>query len=136
MTSSIKVGNVIVEMPKGYSENISLHPEQKPIKAEKSDTPEPLETQPYIYRPNDPFQASIDEAHAIASITAQHQPWVKKTWFILFVIGPLLSIELGILASILTKPDANRWTTFLTAHAPIIPFWFLYYMIWRRKVKR
>lgn len=135
MVQRVQVGNVYVEIQGGESSPIQVAPKLPPIKAEKPEEPEPLEEPQYIYRPNDPFRASIDEARAIASITASHKPWVKKTWFVIFIIGPLVYAELYGLSQALNS-ESNPVLAFLGANALIIPLWLLYYLIWRRKVKR
>jgi hypothetical protein len=128
----IKAGNFYLELPKGSSLP-SVHPSAAaPPVAEKSDRPEALEESQYIYRPNDAFQSSVDEARAIASISASHKPWVRKTWFILFVIGPLVYAELFALALISRGEGVNSWKAFLSANAFIAPVWLLYYALWRK----
>lgn len=136
MNQRIKVGNVYVELRDGGGTSLDLTASARPLKAEKPDTPEPLEEPQYIYRPNDPFQASIDEARAIASIQSSHQPWVKKTWFVLFVLGPLVLGELYALALAGRASADDAWKAFLGANAIVLPVWLVYFSIWRRKAKR
>lgn len=136
MNQRIKVGNVYVELPEGGATPLDLAAGARPLTAEKPDTPEPLEEPQYIYRPNDPFQSSIDEARAIASIRSSHQPWVKKTWFVLFVLGPLVCGELYALALATSTPGSDAWRVFLGANAIVLPVWLVYFSIWRRKAKR
>lgn len=71
-----------------------------------------------------------------ASINTSHQSWVKKTWFILFVIGPLIYAELFALALIVNGHEVNPWRAFLSSNAVILPMWLVYYTIWRKKLKR
>ena len=133
MSSKIKVGNVYLEIPETTITAITSAPEARPITVEKSDIPEPLEAPQYIFRPNDPFQSGIDEARAISSISTSHKPWVKKTWFILFVLGPLLVIELMAI-NIALDPRADTVRAFLIANAGMFPFWLCYYLIWRKRM--
>lgn len=136
MAQRIKVGTVYLEVQEGAFAPLRdpINAEQT-LKAEKPETPEPLEDAQYIYRPNDPFQSSIDEARAIASITSSHKPWVRKAWFLIFVVGPLIYAELFALSLVLKNFTSSLWVTFAEANAFIIPIWLMYYSIWRRKVK-
>ncbi|UCV27191.1 hypothetical protein [Ferribacterium limneticum] len=134
MVKRMKVGNVYLEIPEGTASHIQVSPARQPVRAEKPEEPEPLEEPQYIYRPNDPFRASIDEAHAIASISSTQKPWVKKAWFIIFIIGPLLYGELHAL-SLAIADSASPWLAFLRANALVLPLWLIYFFIWRRKVK-
>lgn len=136
MNQRIKVGDVYLQIPEGSGAGIDLAPKAMAVKAEKPETPEPLEEPQYIYRPNDPFQASIDEARAIASIGTSHKPWVKKTWFVIFIIGPLVYGELYALSLALREQGPESWQAFVGANALILPVWLVYYSIWRRKVKK
>lgn len=135
MNQRIKVGKVYLEIQQAGSAPIDAFPGRLPIKAEKPEMPEPLEEPQYIYRPSDPFQSPIDEARAIASIGPSHKPWVRKTWFVLFVIGPLVYAELKALAAALRVDETERWSAFLGINALILPLWGIYFAIWRRKVK-
>lgn len=133
MSQRYKAGDFYLEVPAGSA--ISADPAAAQKKAEKPETPEPLEEPQYIYRPNDPFQSSIDEARAITSISHSHQPWVKKTWYVLFVIGPLVYAELFALSVFLGdggEYDAGR---FVLINMLVLPVWSVYYMIWRKKMK-
>ncbi len=136
MNQRVKLGNVYLELPEGESTSIELVPKAQQLKAEKPEDPVPLEEQQYIYRPNDPFRFYIDEARAIGSIGASHKPWVKKTWFVIFVIGPLVYGELYALALALHDDSGESWKVFARANAVIIPVWLAFYSIWSRKVKR
>ncbi|MBK8338304.1 MAG: hypothetical protein IPL03_17815 [Sterolibacteriaceae bacterium] len=134
MVQRIKVGEVYLELPQGAESSLQLVPTNRVTKAEKPEEPEQLEEQQYIYRPNDPFGASIDEAHAIASIGTSHKPWVKKTWFLIFIVGPLFYGEFFALSQVIFNPTFP-WQSFLGANAFIIPLWLIYFSIWRRKVR-
>lgn len=133
MVQRVKIGKVYLEMPEGATP-IQAVPKWQPVKAEKPEDPEPLEEQQYIFRPNDPFRSSIDQARAIASINSSHKPWVKRAWFLLFIVGPLVYAELHALASALHE-HVSAWQAFLGSNALIIPLWLVYVFIWRRKVR-
>ncbi len=136
MTQQLKVGDAFLELPAGSEVAFSPALDAARITAEKPETPEPLEDKPYIYRPNDPFQAQIDEARAIASIDASHKPWVKKTWFVLFVIGPLVYAQLLALSLTLEESGWEWFMLYLGANTIILPLWLVYYSIWRRKARK
>jgi hypothetical protein len=132
MTQRIKVGNVYFELPEG-TEHVLDPAAQRIIKAEKPETPEPLEEQTYIYRPNDPFQSAIDEARAIASIGSAHKPWVRKTWFVLFVLGPLSYLVFFALAAAQHLSGWPLLRSVLGGIGLMMPMWLIYFSIWRRK---
>lgn len=131
MSRPAKFGNVYLALPE--STTVEPVPPRGIVKAEKPQTPEELEEQPYIYRPSDPFQSAIDEAHAISSIKTNHKPWVKRTWFFLFVIGPLIYGELYALSLSMNQTGNEAIKSFLGANLLIIPIWLIYFAIWRRK---
>lgn len=136
MGSKIKIGGVVFEVPEGSSASAPPPDNTPPPQASKPDTPEALEETPYIYRPNDAFQSVVDEARAIASISSEQKPWVIKTWFILFVLGPLVYGQLFALAF---AQHQHGWTwirTIASVNLLILPLWSIYYGIWRRKVKK
>lgn len=113
-----------------------LGPRPQPVTVDIPATPAPREEPQYIYQPNDPFRSGIDEAHAVASISAAHRPWVRTTWFILFIIGPLVYVELFALATALRETGAEAWKTFFVLNVVLFPTWLIYFSIWRRKVRR
>lgn len=136
MGSKIKIGDVVFEVPEGSSASAPPAEDSPTLQASKPDTPEPLEETPYVYRPNDAFQSVVDEARAIASISSEQKPWVIKTWFILFVLGPLVYGQLFALA---LAQHEYGWTwirTIAGVNLAILPLWSIYYGIWRRKVKK
>jgi len=135
MSKKIKVGEVYLSISATTTTAITPAPVTRQITAEKPETPEPLETQPYIYRPNDPFQSGIDEARAISSISHSHKGWVKKTWFLLFVAGPLLLIELRAL-SLALSPGEDAVQAFLLVNMTLFPPWLCYYLIWRKRMRK
>lgn len=134
MVQREKIGNVYLEIPESITKTIQAVPKQQPLKADKPDEPEPLEEPQYIFRPNDPFRAPIDEARAIASITSSHKPWVKRAWFLIFIVGPLLYAELYALSLVLGEA-VSPWKAFFVENAFIMPFWLVFFFIWRRKVR-
>jgi hypothetical protein len=133
MSQRIKAGNFYLDIPTDGT-SLDNHPgAAKRLTTEKPDTPEPLEPKPYIYRPNDPFQSSIDRIEAIGSLSATHKPWVKKAWLYIFVIFPLISVELYALA---LKFTANGgWQGFLLMHSIMLAYGLLSYSMWLNKTK-
>jgi len=133
MNQRIKAGNFYLEIPTGGT-SLDNHPgAEKPLIPEKSDTPEPLESKPYIYRPNDPFQSSIDRIEAAGSLSPTHKPWVKTAWLCIFVICPLIFMELFALA---LKLNANGgWQSFGLMHLIMIAYGIMSYSIWLNKAK-
>lgn len=133
MTQRIKAGNFYLDISTSGT-SLDNHPSaEKPLVAEKSDTPEPLEPKPYIYRPNDPFQASIDRIEAAGNLSATHKPWVKKAWLYIFVVCPLIFMELFALG--LKVNSDGGWGGFGFMHLTMVVYWLLSYSIWLNKTK-
>lgn len=133
MTQRIKAGDFYLEVPTAGT-SLENHPgAEKPLNADKSDIPEPLEPKPYIFRPNDPFQSSIDRVEAAGNLAVTHKPWVKTAWLYVFVICPLIFMELFALA---IKFQGNAgWRGFLIVHVYMLGYGHLSYSIWRNKAK-
>lgn len=132
MERSVKVGNVEVVLPNGAEAPL---PAPAVIVAEKPEEAPELEPQTYIFRTSDPFQYSIDQAKAVASISAAHKPWVRKTWFVLFVVCPILVAQVMALFALLNQyPHELDWTGFLVIEIAFLPILAVYISIWRRKV--
>jgi hypothetical protein len=133
MTQRIKAGNFYFDI---RTEGTSLenHPSvEKPLVTEKSDWPEPLEPKPYIFRPNDPFQSSIDRIEAAGSLSTTHKPWVKKAWLYVFIVCPLIFMELFTLA--LTFKANSGWQGFAFMHLIMLVYGLLSYSVWLNKTK-
>jgi hypothetical protein len=138
MNQRIKIGNVYVDIPEGTATSARFGLEPQSLVATKSDTPEPLEEQPYLYQPNDPFRSSLDQVRAVTSISSSHKPWVRKTWFVVFVVVPILFIELFAFA-IAYLGDGNKAKAlgaFVAINLFTLPICFFYLTVWRRKVRR
>jgi hypothetical protein len=135
MNQRIKIGDVYVEIPEGVSTSRTLGSDPQSLVASKADTPEPMEEQPYVYQPNDPFRHSLDQARAVTSISRSHKPWVQKTWFVLFVIGPLFYAQFFAFATASYGDGLKGLWAFLTINAFIVPIWLIYFSIWRRNVR-
>jgi hypothetical protein len=133
MTQRIKAGNFYLDVPTAGT-SLDNHPgSAKPLTAEKSDTPEPLEVKQYIFRPNDPFQSSIDRIEAAGNLSTTHKPWVKTAWLYVFVICPLIFMELFALTA---KFAANGgWKGYVIVHFFMAVYGVLSYSIWLNKAK-
>ena len=133
MDQRIKAGKFYLDIPKAGT-SLDNHPNaEKPRAASKSDTPEPLEPKPHIYRPNDPFQASIDRIEAAGSLSTTHKPWVKTAWLYVFIICPLIFMELFALA--LKFETSSGWKGFAIMHFFMLVYGLLSYSIWHKKSK-
>lgn len=134
MVQRMKVGNVYVDVPDGSAGPNRIGDNPQTLEAEKPETPEKFENEPYLYQPNDPLRHGIDQVQAISSISAEHKPWVRKTFFIFFVVVPFVFIELGAFTMVKMLPKGG-WSTVLLWNVCLIPFWLFYYIVWRRNVK-
>lgn len=133
MDQRIKAGNFYLDV-RTRGSSLDNHPSaEKPLITEKSDVPEPLEAKPYIYRPNDPFQSSIDRIEAAGSLSATHKPWVKTAWLYIFVICPLVFMELFALA--LKFNARSGWQGFALMHLVMLSYGLMSYSIWLNKTK-
>lgn len=133
MNQRIKAGNFYLDVPtRGTS--LESHPKaEKLLITEKPETPEPLEAKPYIYRPNDPFQSSIDRIEAAGSLSTTHKPWVKTAWLYVFVICPLIFMEMFILA--LKFNGDGSWRGFALMHLIMLSYGLMSYSLWLNKTK-
>ena len=132
MGEKIRVGRVYLELPEDfiYGGNLAGTPPQ--IRAEKPETPEPLENPVEIYRPNDPFQYEIDQARAVASINSTHKPWVRTTWFVLFILGPsALFVLFGY--SMIANQSTHSWGDFVVALVIFLLVFPPFLSIWYRR---
>lgn len=126
---------VQLSLPPDAPAGMHLQPRRPAIKAEKPETPEPLEEPSYIYRTADPFRYAIDEARAVASITRAHPRWVRRAWFALFVILPALTATLWI-ASLFSGPQTEAPALEEVAGLCVaIAVWGMYLSIWFRRVE-
>jgi hypothetical protein len=130
MDQHIKVGNVDVVLPKGLE--LANTPK---IVAEKPDTSQATAPQEYIFRTSDAFQYHVDQAKAVSNISSRHKPWVKRTWFVLFVVFPVIAFE-ALSIGILLGDGTPNWEGFLLMNAVGLPFVAIYMAIWRRKARR
>jgi hypothetical protein len=133
MSQRVKVGNFYLDVQAGSSPPDN-HPDAgKTLMASKPETPEALEPQPYIFRPNDPFQSGIDRIEAAGRLSSTHKPWVKTAWLYIFVIIPLIFMELFAIAE---KSQANSsWKAFAIIHFFMLVYGMLSYSMWLNKTK-
>lgn len=126
-------------IPSGIATEVVFPFKPRPARAEKPEVPDELEEHQYIYRPNDPFQFQIDQARAMASIGSSHVPWVRKAWFLLFIIWPPAQVALQSILSVVQSNTDQHWSTFgslfIRTFTPILPIWLLCLYVWHRKIK-
>lgn len=66
-------------------------------------------------------------------MSTTHKPWVKTAWLYVFVICPLIFIELFTLA---LKFNANGgWKGFILMHLIMLYYGLMSYSIWLNKTK-
>jgi len=130
-TKKIEIGNFSFEVPDNVSAGNNLPGTRVDIKAEKPDEPDQLEDAQYVFRPNDPLQYHFDHAKAVSTISSSQKPWVKKTWFIIFVLMPLVFGELA-MSVLAVKTPPEGWKIFAMMNVIFLPIWSIYYLIWRK----
>ena len=130
MSKTIKVGGVHVEIPDDSPLAQVAVADSVPLTAEKPDEPEKLESLPYVYRPNDPFQSNIDPIVAIGNVHSAGKPWVRKVFMFFFVILPMLVAEIAAVGALFIEPEGERWKMIalynlfgLAASAPYLAIW-------------
>ncbi len=131
MTRMIKLGNLYVEVPDDGSLN---EPPIKPasIRAERPPEPEKLDPQPYIYQTNDPFRSSIDRIHALGNLEKVEKPWVRKSFFVLFLVLPFIFGELFAVAAVVNGQGPAAWKVFLFINIFTAVVCTPYFVIWRK----
>lgn len=99
------------------------------FQADKPEEPEKLESLPYVYRPNDPFQSSVDRVVALGNVQ-DTKPWVKKAFLIMFLIFPASLMEITALNALIFEPPGDKLRKFvmynvvgLVACAPYLMIW-------------
>lgn len=90
MAKTVKYGNLFVEVPDNHylANPEQSKPSEEAITAAKPDEPAKLEEPMHIYRPNDPFQASLDQVRAISNLSGEQPAWIRNTFFCCFVLIP------------------------------------------------
>jgi hypothetical protein len=92
MTKTIKMGNIYVEVPdESYLLDSDAKKDSDFIKPEE---PEALLEEVKVYKPNDPFHSTVDRWEALGNIEKANKPWIKKGYFIFFIVLPFILFEL------------------------------------------
>ncbi|SMC20395.1 hypothetical protein SAMN02745857_00936 [Andreprevotia lacus DSM 23236] len=132
MSKKLEFGNLYVEVPDDHilaSRAASSTPATRA--AEKSDTPEPLEEQPYIFQPNDPFRASIDRVQAISSLERTDKAWLRHSVLFFMVLLPVGSLLVGglVLEATSTKPHDIPLSLFMPLLGLVLTSPWLYFWV-------
>jgi hypothetical protein len=130
MPRTMKIGGMDVIIPDDSPLASAPADESTPrFQAEKPDEPEKLESQPYVYRPNDPFQSSVDRVVALGNVQ-EAKPWVKKAFLIMFLIFPGSLMETTAVNALIFEPPGEKLRKFimynvigLIACAPYLLIW-------------
>ncbi len=136
MPKKLKIKNFILTIPDDDSNQTNFKNDVQPVyHSENSEIIEPAE-QEYIYKPYDPGQSPVDRARATTNINNHDKSWVKKAWFIIFVIGPLAALGFIAFIMILSNEPLSGIIILLSVLSIIVfPFWLIHYLIWRRNIK-
>ncbi len=131
MAKIIKVGNVYVEIPdESPLAPTSSHDSSQPIRAEKPEHPDKHEPTPYIYRPNDPFQSSIDRIEALGNVHKVNKPWVRKAFIFFFLIFPFSLMEIVAVNALFVEPGGQKLKSFLMYNLTGLMLCGPYLLIW------
>ena len=133
VSKTIKVGGIYVEVPDDSplaSGPVSDSP--LPLTAEKPEEPEKLESGQYVYRPNDPFQSSIDRVVVLGNVHSVGKPWVKKAFMFFFVILPFTCVEIAAISALFNESSNSRLGDFLFVNFLGMFAWAPYLLIWWR----
>ena len=132
MTKTIKLGGITVEVPDD-SPLASASGVESPaaLLAEKPEEPEKLASPQYVYRPNDPFQSSIDRVVVLGNVHSSGKPWVKKAAMFFFVILPFSCAEIIAVGALLTEPAGRKLEQFLLFNVIGLIVSAPYLLIWR-----
>jgi hypothetical protein len=134
MTKTIKIGGLTVEVPDD-SPLASGPVVESPaaLVAEKPDEPEKLATLEHVYRPNDPFQSSVDRVVALGNAHATGKSWVRKTFLVCLVILPFTFIQIAAIGALFNPSSTSRLSDFLFVNFLGLFVWVPGLLIWRAK---
>lgn len=117
MPRTIKIGGMDVVLPDDSPLASSPAGETAPeFVAEKPEEPEKLESPQYVYRPNDPFQSSVDRVVALGNVQ-NTKPWVKKAFLVMFLIFPFSIMEITAINALIFEPEGEKLRNFLMYNA-------------------
>jgi hypothetical protein len=138
MTRTIKIGGMTVEIPDDSP--LASGPVEESaaaLVADKPEEPETLASPQYVYRPNDPFQSSVDRVAALGNLHSAGKPWVKKAFMFFFVILPFTCVEIIAISALFDQSSDSRLQDFLFINFLGAFVWVPYLLIWwRTKAKK
>jgi len=131
MPKTIKIGGVDVVLPDDSTLASGPGDESASrFEAEKPEEPDKLESSNYVYRPNDPFQSSVDRVVALGNVQST-KPWVKKAFLFFFLIFPASIMEITAINALIFQPEGEKLRSFieynvigLLACGPYLLIWF------------
>lgn len=129
MPKTMKIGGVEVVLPDDNPLEAAGNETVTPFQAEKPEEPEKLDSPKYVYRPNDPFQSSVDRVVALGNVQTT-KPWVKKAFLILFLILPFSIMEITAINALVFEPPDNKLRSFLQYNAIGLLVCAPYLFIW------
>jgi|SRR5690242_15283160 len=130
MPRTIKMGGMDVIIPDDSPLGSTPATESGPqFQAEKPEEPEKLESQPYVYRPNDPYQASVDRVVALGNVQ-DTKPWVKKAFLIMFLVFPAAIMEITAINALIFEPEGDKLRKFVMYNVLGLIFCAPYLLIW------
>lgn len=143
MTKTIRIGGMDVVIPDDSPlTSVPGDESASRLHAEKPDEPERLESPQYVYRPNDPFQTSVDRVVALGNVQ-NTKPWVKKAFLIWFLILPFSIMEITAINALIFEPAGEKLRNFLQYNAiglvvcaPYLLIWFATRRHGRKRVPR
>ena len=130
MSRTIKVGGIEVVLPDDSPLETSVGVSSPAeLQADKPDKPEDIQSAPYLYRPNDPFQGPIDRVVALGNVQ-DAKPWVRKAFLWVFLIIPFSVVQILAVGALFVMPEGEKLRQFLTinmmglfAYAPYVAIW-------------
>lgn len=132
MTKTIELGGITVSIPDDSplaSGSVAESPAA--LLAEKPEEPERLASSQYVYRPNDPFQSSIDRVVVLGNVHSTGKPWVKKAFMFFFLILPFSCAEIIAVGALFTEPEGRKLGQFLLFNLIGLIVSAPYLLIWR-----
>jgi hypothetical protein len=130
MAKTIRIGGIDVEVPDDspLASGAEIYAPAQ-LQADKPEEPEKLETLPYVYRPNDPFQSSVDRVVALRNIQ-EAKSWVRKAFLWMFLIIPMSIAEIRAIDALVSMPEGQKLKQFLTYNAIGLVACAPYLFIW------
>ena len=113
MPKTIRIGGMDVVIPEDSSlGSVPASDTASVMLAERPPEPEKLESPQYVYRPNDPFQSSVDRMVALGNVRST-KPWVTKAFLIMFLIFLFSIMEITAINALIFEPEGEKLRSFL-----------------------